>query len=58
LNLKTADFGFSIPKNNSNVQQIPDVTLIHLDYLSNDEDDTLERRKQHIPAAEAIIEDI
>jgi hypothetical protein len=26
--------------------------------LSNDEDDTLERRKQHIPAAEAIIEDI
>ena len=49
----------SIPKNvNVNVQQIPDVTLIHLDYLSQMTDDTLERRKQHIPAAEAIIEDM
>lgn len=49
----------SIPKNvNANVQQIPDVTLIHLDYLSQMTDDTLERRKQHIPAAEAIIEDM
>ena len=49
----------SIPKNvHENVQQIPDVTLIHLDYLSQMTDDTLERRKQHIPAAEAIIEDM
>lgn len=49
----------SIPKNvNSNVEQIPGVTLVHLDYLSQMTDDTLERRKQHIPAAEAIIEDI
>ncbi|WP_269226793.1 glutamyl-tRNA reductase [Flavobacterium eburneipallidum] len=49
----------SIPKNvNENVQQLPDVTLIHLDYLSQITDDTLERRKQHIPAAEAIIEDM
>jgi glutamyl-tRNA reductase len=49
----------SIPKNvNENVQQVPDVTLIHLDYLSQMTDDTLERRKQHIPAAEAIIEDM
>jgi glutamyl-tRNA reductase len=49
----------SIPKNvNANVQQLPEVTLIHLDYLSQMTDDTLERRKQHIPAAEAIIEDM
>ncbi|MES2575571.1 MAG: glutamyl-tRNA reductase [Bacteroidota bacterium] len=49
----------SIPRNvNPDVEQIPGVTLIHLDYLSQMTDDTLERRKQHIPAAEAIIEDI
>jgi glutamyl-tRNA reductase len=49
----------SIPKNvNENVQQIAGVTLIHLDYLSQMTDDTLERRKQYIPAAEAIIEDM
>lgn len=49
----------SIPKNvNANVQEIPGVTLIHMDYLSQMTDDTLERRKQHIPAAEAIIEDM
>jgi glutamyl-tRNA reductase len=49
----------SIPKNvNSNVEQLSNVTLIHLDYLSQMTDDTLERRKQHIPAAEAIIEDM
>ena len=49
----------SIPRNvNPDVEQIQGVTLIHLDYLSQITDDTLERRKQHIPAAEAIIEDI
>ena len=49
----------SIPKNvNPDVAQIEGVTLIHLDYLSQMTDDTLERRKQHIPAAEAIIEDL
>ena len=49
----------SIPKNvNSNVEQIPGVTLVHLDYLSQMTDETLEKRKQHIPAAEAIIEDV
>nr|WP_315141066.1 glutamyl-tRNA reductase [uncultured Flavobacterium sp.] len=49
----------SIPRNvNPDVEQIKGVTLIHLDYLSQITDDTLERRKQHIPAAEAIIEDI
>lgn len=49
----------SIPRNvNPDVEQIKGVTLIHLDYLSQITDDTLERRKQHIPAAEAIIEDV
>ena len=49
----------SIPRNvNPDVEQVPGVTLIHLDYLSQITDDTLERRKQHIPAAEAIIEDM
>lgn len=49
----------SIPRNvNPDVEKIEGVTLIHLDYLSQMTDDTLERRKQHIPAAEAIIEDI
>ena len=49
----------SIPKNvHENVTEIEGVTLIHMDNLSQMTDDTLERRKQHIPAAEAIIEDI
>jgi glutamyl-tRNA reductase len=49
----------SIPRNvNPDVEHIPGITLIHLDYLSQVTDDTLERRKQHIPAAEAIIEDM
>lgn len=49
----------SIPRNvNPDVEKIPGVTLIHLDYLSQITDDNLERRKQHIPAAQAIIEDM
>jgi len=49
----------SIPKNvHANVLDLEHVTLIHIDHLSQMTDDTLERRKQHIPAAEAIIEDI
>ena len=49
----------SIPKNvHANVTDLDNVTLIHIDHLSQMTDDTLERRKQHIPAAEAIIEDI
>ena len=49
----------SIPRNvNPDVEKIAGVTLIHLDYLSQITDDTLEKRKQHIPAAEAIIEDM
>ncbi len=49
----------SIPKNvHENVQEIEGVTLIHLDHLSQITDETLENRKQHIPAAESIIEEI
>ncbi|MBC7847501.1 MAG: glutamyl-tRNA reductase [Flavobacterium sp.] len=59
LNKPLLILDLSIPKNvNADVQQIPGVTLIHMDYLSQMTDDTLERRKQHIPAAEAIIEDM
>jgi glutamyl-tRNA reductase len=49
----------SIPKNvNENVEEIEGVTLVHMDYLSQLTDETLENRKKHIPAAEAIIEEI
>ena len=49
----------SIPKNvNDNVQNVEGVTLIHMDNLSQMTDETLENRKKHIPAAEAIIEEI
>ncbi len=49
----------SIPKNvNENVEELEGVTLIHMDYLSQLTDETLENRKLHIPAAEAIIEEV
>lgn len=49
----------SIPKNvNENVQELENVTLVHMDHLSQMTDETLENRKKHIPAAEAIIEEI
>jgi glutamyl-tRNA reductase len=49
----------SIPKNvNENVSELSNVTLVHLDDLAQITDDTLERRKEHIPVAEAIIEDV
>jgi glutamyl-tRNA reductase len=49
----------SIPKNvHENVCDLAGVSLVHLDDLSQITDETLERRKQHIPAAEAIIEEI
>ena len=49
----------SIPKNvNEDVTDLDNVTLVHLDDLSQITDETLERRKAHIPVAEAIIEDI
>ncbi|MBA5791948.1 glutamyl-tRNA reductase [Flavobacterium sp. xlx-214] len=49
----------SIPKNvNDNVLEIPGVELIHLDQLSQMTDDTLEKRKQYVPQAMEIIEEI
>lgn len=49
----------SIPKNvDSNVEELDNVTLVHLDDLSKITDQTLEERKKHIPLAEAIIEDV
>ncbi len=49
----------SIPKNvHENVLDVEGVTLIHLDHLSQMTDETLEKRKQHIPHAETIIEEI
>ena len=49
----------SIPKNVSDdVTDLPNVTLVHLDHLSQITDETLEKRKQFIPDAEAIIEQI
>lgn len=49
----------SIPKNvNANVLELPEVQLIHLDTLSQMTDDTLEKRKQYVPQAMAIIEEI
>ncbi|WAC01169.1 glutamyl-tRNA reductase [Lacinutrix neustonica] len=49
----------SIPKNvNDNVTELSNVTLIHLDDLSQITDETLENRKQHIPLAESIIDEV
>ncbi|WP_452219064.1 glutamyl-tRNA reductase [Lacinutrix undariae] len=49
----------SIPKNvDINVEELENVTVIHLDHLSQITDKTLENRKAQIPHAEAIIEDI
>ena len=49
----------SIPKNvNENVEELENVSLIHLDHLSQITDETLERRKNHIPLAENIIEEV
>lgn len=49
----------SIPKNvNENVQELSEVTLVHMDHLSQITDETLENRKKFIPQAEAIIEEI
>ena len=49
----------SIPKNvNENVEDLPNVKLVHLDHLSQITDGTLEKRKMHIPYAEAIISEV
>lgn len=49
----------SIPKNVSNdVKELDNVTLVHLDQLSAITNQTLEKRKEHVPAAERIIEEV
>lgn len=49
----------SIPKNvHPNVSEFNNISLIHLDYLSQITDETLENRKKHIPLAENIIEEV
>ena len=49
----------SIPKNvHENVKDLDQVSLVHMDQLAEMTDETLENRKKHIPAAEAIIEEI
>ena len=59
LNKPLLILDLSIPKNvNENVKNIEVVTLVHMDHLSQMTDETLENRKKHIPAAEAIIEEI
>lgn len=49
----------SIPKNvNINVTDLPNVSLIHMDQLSEMTDATIENRRLDIPLAEAIIEEV
>ena len=49
----------SIPQNvAADVTELEHVSLVHLDELSQITDDTLDKRREHIPAAEEIIEHI
>lgn len=49
----------SIPQNvDPSVQEMPNVTLVHLDQLSQMTNETLKRREQFIPQAEEIIKEI
>ncbi|MGZ0016066.1 glutamyl-tRNA reductase [Yeosuana sp. AK3] len=49
----------SIPKNvDTNVEELPNVMLVHLDDLSRITNETHEKRKEHIPFAETIIEEV
>ncbi len=49
----------SIPKNVAeSVMELDNVTLLHLDYLSQLTDETLERRKTYIPKAQEIIGEV
>jgi glutamyl-tRNA reductase len=49
----------SIPKNvHENVKEIDGVSLVHLDQLSQITDETLEKRKEFIPHAELIINEV
>ncbi|SFN12730.1 glutamyl-tRNA reductase [Paenimyroides ummariense] len=61
LNLKKSllILDLSIPKNvNENVLDVADVTLVHLDQLSQMTDDTLAKRKEYVPQAMAIIDEV
>lgn len=49
----------SVPKNvHKDVTALKNVTLIHMDHLSQMTDDTLEKRKAQVPLAKAIIEEV
>lgn len=49
----------SVPKNvDDNVLELDNVSLVHLDQLSQITDQTLEKRKLFIPQAERIIEEV
>ena len=49
----------SIPRNVSlDVKEHPNVTLVHLDDLSRMTDQTLKKRKEHVPHAEGIIAEV
>lgn len=49
----------SVPKNvTTDVGDLPDVTLVHMDHLSRMTDDTLQRRLQQVPKAEEIIREV
>lgn len=49
----------SVPRNVSDdVLELPNVTLVHLDNLSQITDDTLSKRESQIPQAENIIEEV
>lgn len=49
----------SVPKNVSDdVLELDNVSLVHLDQLSQITDDTLTKRKEFVPKAEAIIEQV
>ncbi len=49
----------SVPKNVSDdVKELDNVTLVHLDQLSQITDETLAKRKEYVPKAEAIIDKV
>ncbi|MBO0331028.1 glutamyl-tRNA reductase [[Muricauda] lutisoli] len=49
----------SVPKNVSDdVKELDNVTLVHLDELSQITDETLAKRKEYVPKAEVIIEKV
>jgi glutamyl-tRNA reductase len=59
LNKPLLILDLSIPKNvHDNVKELDGITVVHLDDLSRITDVTLENRKKHIPAAEAIISEV